>query len=91
MRWDRVGRVTMLFALFVLLYLAISPIRSLITDFHLSAQRRAQLRTLQQRAAALAAEERALASPGARSIQARNLGLVKSGEHSYVVYNLPDN
>jgi hypothetical protein len=90
-RWDRVGRVAMLFALIVLLYLAISPIRSLIAEWHLSAVRRAQLAAQQQRAAQLASEERALALPGARGLEARNLGLVRRGERSYVVNGLPDN
>jgi hypothetical protein len=90
-RWDRVGRVAMLFALVVLLYLAISPLRSLLSDFHLSAQRRAQLEALRKHAAALSAEERALSLPGTRQIEARNLGLARRGEHLYVVYNLPDN
>jgi hypothetical protein len=90
-RWDRVGRVAMLFVLVALLYLAISPIRSLISDFHLSAQRRAQLDALRKRAAALTLEQRALSLPGTRQIEARNLGLARPGEHLYVVYNLPDN
>jgi len=41
----------MLFALVVLLYLAISPLRALVTDVHLSAQRHAQLVTLRRQAA----------------------------------------
>jgi hypothetical protein len=90
-RWDRVGRVAMLFALIVLLYLAISPLRSLITDFHLSAQRRAQLNSLRKQGAALTAEKQALSLRGTRQIEARNLGLARPGEHLYVVYNLPDN
>jgi cell division protein FtsB len=90
-RWDRVGRVAMLLTLLALLYLAISPARSLLADLHLTAQRRAQLDALKRRAAALEAEEHALKLPGARSVERRNLGLVRRGEHSYVVYNLPDN
>ena len=90
-RWDRVGRVAMLVTLIVLLYLAISPIRSLISDFHISAQRQAQLRELQRRGDALALQERALSSPGTRQVEARNLGLVRPGEHAYVLYGLPDN
>ena len=90
-RWDRVGRVAMLLALVVLLYLAISPVRSLITDLHLSSQRRAQLATLERQADALEAQEHALELPSARAIQARNLGLVRRGERSYVLYGLPDN
>jgi cell division protein FtsB len=90
-RWDRVGRVAMLFTLIALLYLAISPVRSLIADFHLSAQRHAQLAALRRRAAALGAEQRALKLPSTPQIEARNLGLVRAGEHAYVVYGLPDN
>jgi hypothetical protein len=90
-RWDRVARVAMLFTLVVLLYLAISPVRSLISDFHLSAQRQAQLRQLERQGAELAAQEHALSLPGTRSLEARNLGLLRPGEHGYVVYGLPDN
>ena len=90
-RWDRVARVAMLFTLVALLYLAISPVRSLITDFNTSAQRHAQLLELQRRGRALARQERALSLPGTRQVEARNLGLVRPGEREYVVYNLPDN
>jgi len=81
----------MLFTLVALLYLAISPVRSLIADLHTSAQRQAQLVALQQRSAQLARQERALSLPGTRQIEARNLGLGRPGEHLYVVYGLPDN
>jgi hypothetical protein len=66
-------------------------VRSLIADLHTSAQRQAQLVDLRRRGAALAKQERALSLPPTRQIEARNLGLVRRGEHSYVVYNLPDN
>jgi cell division protein FtsB len=81
----------MLVALVALLYLAISPIRSLVADFQLSGQRHAQLAALRHQAAALAAQQRALGSPGAPQVQARNLGLVAPGERGYVVYGLPNN
>jgi hypothetical protein len=90
-RWDRVGRVAMLVTLLALLYLAISPVRSLIADVHLSAARHARLAELAQQGAALAAQERTLSLPGTRQIEARNLGMVRSGERSFVVYGLPDN
>jgi cell division protein FtsB len=90
-RWDRVGRVAMLCALVVLLYLAISPLRSLVADFHLSAQRHAQLGALQRQARELAAEQRLLEDPGTPQIEARSLGLVRPGEHEYVVNGLPNN
>jgi cell division protein FtsX len=90
-RWDRVGRLAMLCALVALLYLAISPVRSLIADLHLSAQRHAQLDALRRQAAELAAQQRALGAPGTSRIEARNLGLVLPGEKPYVIYGLPNN
>ena len=46
---------------------------------------------LQRQGAALATQEHALSQPGTRSVEARNLGLVRPGEREYIVYGLPDN
>ena len=81
----------MLLGLCLLLYLAISPVRTLIADVHLSAQRRTQLQELRHRGAALAATERALQSTATADIGARNLGFVRPGEHEYIVSGLPNN
>ena len=80
----------MLCTLIALLYLAVSPVRSLIADVHTSAERHTYLLELQQRGAQLARQERALSLPGTRQIEARNLGLGRPGEHLYVAYGLPD-
>ena len=56
-----------------------------------TAERRAQVVLLQQKAAQLADEERALMLPSTRETEARNLGLVRAGEHPYVVSGLPNN
>jgi cell division protein FtsB len=90
-RWDRVGRVALLFALVVLLYLAISPVRSLISDLHVAAQRRAQLDRLEREHAALVATERSLHEHSTADAEARSLGLVRPGEREYVVSGLPNN
>jgi len=90
-RWDRVSRVAMLFALAVLLYLAISPVRSLVADLHLVAQRRAELHALRQTAAGLAATERRLREASTSFLEARNLGYVPPGERPYAVSGLPNN
>ena len=90
-RWDRVSRTALLFALVLLLYLAISPLRSLLADLHLSAERHAQLRALQRTAAALATTERRLQEPTTNDTEARNLGYVRQGERPYVVRGLPNN
>jgi hypothetical protein len=90
-RWDRVSRVAMLAALFLLLYLAISPVRTLLGEMHLSSERQAQLQTLRHQAAVLTATEHALQSSATSDVEARNLGLVAPGEHEYIVNGLPNN
>jgi hypothetical protein len=90
-RWDRVSRIALLFALAVLLYLAISPLRSLMSDLHLEAQKRAQLHALAREQGALLAIERELRQPSTSDAEARNLGLVRPGEHEFVVSGLPKN
>src|SRR5579872_535037 len=82
-RWDRIGRVAMLVVLAVLLYLAISPIRSLISEVHLSAQRNAQLHQLRRQAAQLKQQINALSQPSTAGVEARNLGYVRPGEHEF--------
>jgi len=90
-RWDRVGRVAMLFALVVLLYLAISPIRSLMSDMHTLSARRAQLHALQSIHRSLVGTQQALARTATSDAEARNLGLVRPGEHEFFVRGLPNN
>jgi hypothetical protein len=90
-RWDRVGRAAILFVLVVLLYLAISPVRSLFADLHLAAQRRAQLGALERQHASLVHTQRSLEQRSTNDAEARALGLVRPGEREYVVTNLPNN
>jgi len=90
-RWDRVSRVAMLFVLVALLYLAISPIRSLISEMHLSEQRSAQLHQLQQTSNQLASQMHDLAQASTAGTEARNLGYVAPGEHEFVISGLPGN
>ena len=81
----------MLFVLVSLLYLAISPIRSLISEMHLSAQRTAQLHQLQRTANDLAGQIHALSQASTAGAEARNLGYVRPGEHEFVISGLPGN
>ena len=90
-RWDRVSRAAMLFALIVLLYLAISPVRALFADLHLSAERRAELQALQRTAQTLAAEQQTLQNANTNDAEARHLGFVRPGERAYYIKNLPPN
>ncbi len=90
-RWDRLGRLAMLFVLVVLLYLYISPVRSLISAIHQSAADRAQVGSLERTKDRLLAERVALKSAGTLEIDARGQGLVKPGEKQFVVFGLPNN
>ena len=90
-RWDRVSRVALLFALAVLLYLAISPVRSLMADLHLQAQKRAQLRSLQRAHAALVDDRALAAAPGDERCRGAQPRAVRPGEREYVVSGLPKN
>ncbi|HWH10904.1 MAG TPA: septum formation initiator family protein [Solirubrobacteraceae bacterium] len=81
----------MLFVLLVLLYLYISPVRSLIAAFHQSAAQRAQVASLQRTTKTLLAERAALKSSSTLELDARKQGLVKPGEKEFVVFGLPAN
>jgi cell division protein FtsB len=81
----------MLFVLAVLLYLAISPVRSLISEMHLSAARSAQLQRLQRTSNELAAQLHGLSQASTAGAEARNLGYVRPGEHEFVITGLPNN
>jgi cell division protein FtsB len=90
-RWDRLGRLAMLFVLLVLLYLYISPVRSLFSAIHQSAAQRSELAALERTNAQLLAERSALGSAATVELDARKQGMVKPGEKEFVVFGLPSN
>jgi cell division protein FtsB len=90
-RWDRLGRVAMLFVLLVLLYLYINPALSLISVVGESGRRQADVAALTRTNAALRAQLATLGTPAALERDARNLGLVRPGEKEFVVFGLPPN
>ncbi len=81
----------MLFVLLVLLYLYISPVRSLISAFHQSAAQRSEVSALTQTTNRLLAERAALKTAAAVELAARKQGLVKPGEKEFVIFGLPAN
>jgi hypothetical protein len=81
----------MLFVLLVLLYLYISPVRSLISAIHQSAADRAQVAGLQRTTDRLLSERSALKRSGTLALDARKQGLVKPGEKPFVIFGLPGN
>lgn len=90
-RWDRIGRVAMLFVLSVLLYLYISPARSLVGAIAESGRRQADVAALTRANLQLRAERDSLGTPVALEREARSLGLVRPGEKEFVIFGLPAN
>ena len=88
-RWDRVGRLMVLglFAFVAILY--VHPLLSIWSTRGEAAQRRADVVRLQAEHDRLARRVKALRSPGALEREARRLGMVRPGERSYVIENLP--
>jgi cell division protein FtsB len=88
-RWDRVGRVTLLVVLVGILALYVGPAHSWWVTWHEAKQRRAEVARLQAENARLREHVRALRDPAALEREARRLGMVRPGERSYVIRGLP--
>jgi cell division protein FtsB len=88
-RWDRVGRVALLLLLLLVALAYVGPARSLLSTWRDSNAKRAQLQTLEREHEALLRRARELRDPRTVQAEARRLGMVKPGERSYVIRNLP--
>ena len=88
-RWDRVGRVALLFVALLLIYLYINPLRTYVSTYQEAKTKRGEVAELQREHDALLARKRALRRAGAVEIEARRLGMVRSDERAYVVRGLP--
>jgi cell division protein FtsB len=88
-RWDRVGRVALLLLLAAVVLLYVRPASSLLSTWHQSHATQARLDALQREHETLARQARGLSSPRAVEQEARRLGLVRPGERSYVIADLP--
>jgi cell division protein FtsB len=88
-RWDRLGRVFLLGVLFVILLMYVSPLTRWVTQKNTAKEDTAELRQLETTNSELKARLKSLQSPGAIELKARRLGMVKQGERSFVIENLP--
>jgi cell division protein FtsB len=88
-RWDRLGRVALLGTLVVILFSYASPARQWIKQSGTAGHQKQQLNELNRDNRALKRRLRALRDPGALEREARRLGMVRAGERSYVIENLP--
>jgi cell division protein FtsL len=90
-RWDRVGRVTMLCVLCALLYLYISAGVSLLSTWREAGGTNATVASMQREYHRLRVQQASLESPARLEMQARELGMMFPGERQYLVRGLPDN
>ena len=88
-RWDRVGRVALLGTLLVIVFSYLSPARHWIQQSGTANHQQQELSDLREEKKRLDRRLRALRDPGALEREARRLGMVRVGERSYVIENLP--
>jgi cell division protein FtsB len=88
-RWDRVGRIALLFTLGVIVLSYASPAKRWIEQSQTAGEVRGQLTQLEAKNRDLKRRARELRAPAALEREARRLGMVRQGERSYVIENLP--
>ena len=88
-RWDRLGRVALLITLIVIVFSYLSPARHWLQQSGTAKRQKEELSQLTTQRERLTRRLRALRDPGALEREARRLGMVRVGERSYVIENLP--
>ncbi|MGO9321010.1 MAG: FtsB family cell division protein [Solirubrobacteraceae bacterium] len=89
-RWDRLGRVAMLCVLVALLYLYASAGVHMLSTWRQSRHDSAAVAAMEREHIALVHQREALTGAGTLETEARQLGMMKSGEQPYVISGLPD-
>ncbi|MGH2980002.1 MAG: septum formation initiator family protein [Solirubrobacterales bacterium] len=89
-RWDRLTRLGLLAALFLVLLSYVSPATRYWEAWHLNRETRAEVRSLRVDNARLRERARELQKPQRVELEARRLGMARPGERVYVVRGLPD-
>jgi cell division protein FtsB len=84
-RWDRLGRWTLIAVLGFVVYLYIGPAASWVSTYKEAKRKRADVAELKTDNARLRARRATLKDPASLEQQARRLGMVKAGEKSYVI------
>jgi len=90
-RWDKLGRLAMLFVLLALVFLYISAGTHLLSSWKQSRREDATLAAMEREHQTLLHEHNAFASQSNLEVQASQLGMMRPGERPYVVTNLPRN
>jgi cell division protein FtsB len=84
-RWDRVGRLALLVVLLIVVGLYVQHALSYFAVRDQATQQGAIVEHLSKQNAQLASEQRSLANPATIVRDARALGMVRVGEHPYVI------
>jgi cell division protein FtsB len=84
-QWQKVGRLALLFTLFVIVLLYILPVAHWIQQRSTAAHSQADLRDLQKEHDRLEAQLKQLSGTGAVEREARKMGMVRQGERPYVI------
>ena len=83
--WERLGRVSLVLVLFVILALYINPVVNFVDAWRDSRAERAQLADLKQENSDLRSRAATLEQSGAAELGARKLGMVEPDERSVVI------
>ena len=84
-QWHKVGRLALLFTLFVIVPLYIRPVAHWIQQRSTAAHSEADLRALRSEHDRLESRLHQLSGTGAIEREARKMGMVRRGERPYVV------
>jgi cell division protein FtsB len=87
-RWDRVGRTSLLVMLVVVAGLYVQHTLSYLSTRSQADQQQAIMHQLQRQNAGLSAQQKALSNPVTIEQDARELGMVMPGEHPYSVIGM---
>jgi len=90
-RWDRLGRLAMLFVLAALLYLYLSAGIRMFSTWGQARRDSAAVTAMEREHAMLVRQHEALGRQGTVEAEARRLGMMRKGEQPYVVSGLPSN
>lgn len=88
-RWDRLGRLAMLFVLVALVYLYASAGLHMFSTWRQSRHVDATVAGMQREHRLLVRQHDALNAPGTLEAEARQLGMMRKGEQPYVISGLP--
>jgi cell division protein FtsB len=89
-RWDRVGRIALVLVLFGVMVSYLNPLVGLLQAWQGSKASSQELAQLKLERSQLTSQLHEVSSPATLEREARKLGMVRPGEHAYVVHGLGD-